>query len=549
MLNKKISVTLIVVGFVGTLVGYTNCSPGFIQGKGSAALSSAQAAAAACEIELVNGFAASYQPLLKNKCAQCHSDNGVAAPKLASSDSRLAYSTFRRYGPGLVDGNATSPTHAPGVSGSQNATEFAAAHAGWDNGMSSYNACLASQGPSGTPVPLPTADTLEMETRNMPEIYYNAGVFQTEQWDMNTQVTPVTAQFPGRFNVDVRVVYQTDASGVKTAIGYGFKNPRMHLLTGEIEVEVNGLIPLINGVKPAGAEEFGSAQAVVRGIDDTIIYNGEMIVPVSPVMSSDVITFQFRYLNARLRTDNPPIPPTPTIAIAGESHDDYTRQLTVAIKSLGNDSTARRWCVTASPTPIRSANDPCPSGYDTGELNGWFSVSPMSYPAAQRPMADLKTSGRALNSGDQVTVYYWVANADLKVNQTAGTDTIIFDKDAPTPVTLGSVTLSGTQIADLNGLTNTSDAAPVEWCVQVQQTAQIPGVNGCNGKWDTTKPTYVGLPFAGVNYISVFVRDFANNATLPQMTTTTTDVRSVSNTYGRISYTQLTTGGNAMSVF
>ncbi|MEK7358376.1 MAG: hypothetical protein AAB250_18160, partial [Bdellovibrionota bacterium] len=537
MRNKTVSLIVLGIAWVVLTIGYTNCAGGFDSmgadgiDRGSASLPSGSASQAICEQDLRNVFSNSYLPHLRdaNKCGSCHGDNGVAAPKLASSDSTLAYSTFRQFGPDLVDANATSTTHAAPRTGAQNSTAFSVAHQSWNTGITAYNACVASIPAAGsTPVPLPTANSLEMNPRNIPTIYYNAGAAQIAEWDAATQVSPANARFAGKFQIDIRVVYQTDpVSGLKTAIGYAFARPRVKLLIGEVELDVDGVIPRIGGQDLPGTELFGSARALARGIDYTTIYNGEIIVPRAEVSSSDEISFVFRYFKVRTRTDNPPTPPAPTVTLAR----GFTMNVTVNAMTA-NDSTARRWCLTANATPVRSASDPCP-GYVLGTTNGWSEARPTS--------VNLASLGRNPNSGETVTVYYWIVNSDLKVNATPGTDTVVFDSTAPSKVTFTSVTLSGTQIADLNGLTDSSET--VQWCMSVSPSNTIP--QNCMGSYVTGKPSFVALPYNGTNYVSVWVRDEAGNVTPPVMG----DIRSVVNTFGRIDFQQLTTAGTPRAVF
>lgn len=543
MSHKTRSLILIALMMPITMIGYTNCSGaltpmsnlssslasngggGGLGGPGG----SGSGSQAICEQDLRNVFANSYLPQLRdmNKCGSCHGDNGVAGPKLSSSDVLTAYSTFRQYGPDLVDANATSATHAPPRTGAQNATAFSVAHQSWNQGVTTYNACMAALPVAGsTPVPIPTADSLMMDGRNIPTIYYNAGVAQIIEWDMATQVQPANARFSGKFQIDIRVVYQTDANGVRTAIGYGFARPRVKLLVGEVELDVDGVVPYVNGQDVTGAELMENSRALARGIDYTTIYNGEVIVNRQVVSSADELSIGFRYFKVRPRTDNPPAPPTPTVNIAR----DYTNNVTVNA-SITGDSTARRWCLTANPTPVRSAGEPCP-GYQAGTTNGWSEARPTS--------VNLSTLGRNPNPNETVTVYLWVVNSDLKVNATPGTDTVVYDNTDPSNVTLTSVTLSGTQIADLNGLSDSNET--VRWCVSVSPTNAVPQ-NPMNCSFSPTKPTYVGLRYNGMNYITVWVEDSAGNRTTPTL------IRSVNNTYGRIDFQQLTSGSTPRSVF
>lgn len=545
MRNKTASIILIVILMAMTMVGYTNCSGALTplrdaalgsSGGGSGGLGSGSGSQAICEQDLRNVFSNSYLPQLRdqNKCGSCHADNGVAPPKFASSDVLVAYSSFRQYGPDLIDANATSTTHAAPKTGAQNATAFSLAHASWNQGLTTYNACVAALPVAGsTPVPIPTADSLMMTARNIPAIYYNAGVAQITEWDMANEVTPANARFSGKFQVDIRVVYATDANGVKTAIGYGFARPRVKLLVGEVELDVDGVVPYVNGQTLDGTEPMENARALARGISYTTIYNGEVIANRQVVSTSDEISFGFRYFKVRARSDNPQNPPTPAFRLAPDYTNNVTVNASVTSDASGNAQPTQRWCLTANPTPVRSAGEPCP-GYQAGTTNGWSEARPTS--------VNLSTLGRNPNSGETVTVYLWVVNSDLKVNATPATDTVVFDSTVPSHPGLSSVSLTSTQIADLNGLGDSNET--VQWCINVSASNTVPQ-GGCNGTYTSTKPSFIGLPFNGLNYVLVYVRDLAGNEARPVLA----DLRSVTNTYGYITFTQLSSGGTARSVF
>jgi mono/diheme cytochrome c family protein len=261
-------------------------------------------------------------------------------------------------------------------------------------------------------------------------------------------------------------------------------------------------------------------------VDPKNIFDGEVEAPLSVISSGDKISFAFGYFSLRQRTDNPPTPPSPTVA----AKNPYTRVAQVPI-SIGNDGTARRWCLTSVATKPTSTAVACP-GFEGKTTTGWLTARPANF--------DLTTLGRTPASGETITFYLWVANSDLKISAAPGQGQVVFDSTAPASPTFGSVSLGATQIADLVGLGDSNE--PVSWCVQETATmAEAQKADGC--KFVSTKPIYVGLRGSGTRYVAVFVQDRAGNQAR-------TDVKTVVNTYGRISYEQLTsTTSGARGVF
>lgn len=353
-------------------------------------------------------------------------------------------------------------------------------------------------------------DAMLLAARNTPALYFGDGRTATLLWDLaGEDAIPTTARFPGLFLLDVKITYET-IGGVSTAVGYTFTNPRLQMFTGESEAVISGVDIRINGVPAVGTENLLSAQKTAKGIDSVNIYTGSVKGKVSAVSSSDTISVAFTQLTLRARTDNPPVPPAPTLNVP----NPFTRVTQVPV-TVSNDGTARRWCITASPTRPNSTSDPCP-GYV------WLATRPTNF--------DLITVGRLINSGETVRFYLWVANSDLKISATAATNTVTFDSTAPGAPALASVTVSDSQMARLDGLTDSNE--PVSWCIK--ESANQNGVQdeqGCS--FGASKPNYVGLKGGGTRYVRVFVRDRAGNVS-------STPVRSANNTFGQITFAQLT---------
>ncbi|MBX3021864.1 MAG: cytochrome c [Bdellovibrionales bacterium] len=362
-------------------------------------------------------------------------------------------------------------------------------------------------------------DAMLLASRNTPSLYFGDGRTATLMWDLSSgDVIPSHARFPGLFLLDVRVTYETVA-GQSLAVGYTFTNPRMQMFTGEMEVVVSGVDIRVNGALAPGTENLLSAQKTAKGIDSVNIYSGSVRTKMTAVSSGDTVGVAFTQLTLQPRTDNPPVPPQPTITVP----NPFTRQTQVPIQVSG-DGTARRWCLTASPVRPRSTNEPCP-GYI------WTSTRPTNF--------DLVNVGRLIASGETVQFYLWIANADLKISATAAQAQVTFDSTAPSAPALASVTVSDSQMATLDGLGNSNET--VSWCVKENANQNnVQDDQGCS--YSSTKPLYAGLRGGGTRFVRVFVRDRAGN-------TAGSTVRSANNPFGQISFAQLidpSTGARAV---
>lgn len=477
-----------------------------------------------CEEDLQTSFASTYRPLLNNSalCLQCHTEGGSAPVKFASQDLATAFRAFMQVGVDRVGQNAVSVNHAPGHTGPNNTEPFAEARQTWDVAHSVYQACLEEISPTHpTPTPSPSdadpSHALKMIDQVEPELYFSDGRTGTLTWDLSgDDAQPSQARFAAVFALNARVLHET-VDGKTSAIGYAFSNPRLSLLTGEDEVEIEGIIITINGKQVAGIEPFLSARKKIRGIDTVTFHGDEVLVPMPSVSSGDKIGVAFGYMDHHARTDTPSRPPTPVVT----PQNAFTRTQNVPV-TISGDSTARRWCLTASPEVPTSTTDPCPGFVTTTTGNGWTSSRPANL--------DLDSVGRALQTGETVRFYLWVANADLRINSTPASSQVTFDTTPPAAPVLSSIQVTDTQIADIVGLQDSNE--PVSWCVR-EGSVETNVQQSSNGCFSSTKPTFVALTGGGTRYIAVFARDRAGNITRSEVATTV-------NPYGRISFEQLT---------
>ncbi len=515
--NFKVKFTMSVV-FVLMLFGFTNCAEYKSQNPSSS--TAASGSTAVCDQALIEAFSASYRPILTDSqlCARCHTETGVSPIKFASANLQTGYSHFMNVGVEMVDANAISTTHAPGVTGPANQTRISSARATWNTAYAAYQDCKSQTIAN-------RATAISTNRKNSVDLYFDDARAIIFTWNLNSgEASPDNQRFPGMLSITVRVKYE-QINNQSVATGYVLTKPRLKMLTGEQEVEVEGVSVQINGVDAEGIEPFLSARKVIKGIDYADIYNGEVFVKRDKISNSDTFSLGLEYFDLRNRTDNPPVPATPTLTIA---NGGFARQTPVTF-AITNDSTARLWCVTTSSKVLKSAAETCP-GFESAMTNGWVSARPTT--------SDLATLGRPIADGETVSIYVWIANSDLKINAAAATANLTFDSTAPAAPTFASFGAINTQAVDIVGLSDSNES--VTWCVKDNAVlANLQNSNGC--VFTSSKPTFVVLTGGGTRYVVVYARDRAGN-------TTASTSKTIVNPFGRISFAQLT-GTDSRAIF
>ena len=505
-LRKKL--VLMALGLLLT-VAYTNCGLPFRsleEDVGSFASRSS------CELDLQAAYERSYRPFLTSTCANCHNDAGVAPLKLSSSDSLKSFNAFMGASETVVSRNALDQSHAGGVTGSQNSAAVASAHAQWSPAYDAYNVCLAS-GNGGQ------AAVMDLAEKNFPTLYFADNRIITASWDMSgADASPALNRFPGTFLIDVQVKYDTIA-GVKQPTGYTLTNPRIQMATGELEVEIEGIVVRINGAKLTNLEPFLSARNIARRIDPVVFYSGSLVSPLPTLLSTDRVSVSFGYMQIRPRTDALMVPPSPMLTIT----QPFVRDAIVRV-AVSNDTTIRRWCLTTSPVRPTSMTQ-CPGYIATAIDGGWTSARP-----TQVRLADL---GTVPPDGSANQLYLWTANADLKMQASVISAAFTIDQTVPGAPTGASLQVIDTQVATVNGLSDSNE--PVSWCVKESALSRdLDDANGC--VFSPNKPSYVGLKGQGTRFVRFYIQDRAGNASMSSVTT-------VSNPFPQISFALLNGAG------
>lgn len=460
-----------------------------------------------------------------NSCVLCHTGGGLSPYPFADDDINLAYQQFNLVGRATMEAVAVDPAHSKdkNVTGPAQQQAFDTLKIFWDQGEAEYNTCMTAQAPS-------VGDLKQTTGTVFTNIYFSDNLTQEYIWDLSSPInlqrgTPILA----KFGMSVRIYY---VSGV--AKGYTFSNPKVFAQTGEDEIVVESLYVLVNDRVITDLPTFASATGYTRGIDGLInggnqntLVQGTFTVNLDKISNQDKISLVAGRMYARPRTDNPPNPPNPTLAATNL----FSRNGNITF-TIGGDNTARRWCLTSSPTRPTNALSACPGvpANTMNTLNGWYTSRPgtnnynltIHYPS----LVDQQT----------YPLYLWIADSNLKINATAPSLTFTYDPTPPVAPTIASLNGGGAnanaQVTTIS-LTHPDEATTtLDWCVREGGTNDNLGnANGCT--FVRTKPTLVSLTAGGPRQIRAFVRDPAGN------TSTASVASTVNNPNGIINYTQL----------
>ncbi len=204
----------------------------------------------------------------------------------------------------------------------------------------------------------------------------------------------------------------------------------------------------------------------------------------------------------------------PTLALSDPttSNTTYIRQTTVAT-TIGNDSTANRWCVseTQSSRPSSGTNQRTACNGGAGSDNGWHTSRP-------------STVATSSAQGSK-TFYIWTADDANNVSVNSVSDTITLDSVAPAnPAALTLADQSTTNTSYTNSATvdlNVTLAGDTdEWCIIEQPFINSPPTNptynsGC--VWVSPPgvfPYAHTLTNTGARTVYVFAKDIAQNVSL-----------------------------------
>lgn len=518
--KRNIHLSALAVSLFVLLGSFTNCSQMAALSDGSSSNSSLSVD---CDEELLNSYKTNVYPFFRSTstCIGCHIEGGAGLGVFASADVNSSFAAFEGSGFSTVEYMATNPQHKPPYTGVQNQPAMDKIAPIWNAAEAEHLSCVSKSQNGGVD------DSLLTSAKAAPAIYASTNATQTLSWDLDlgSDLAPTsTRSIPARVTIDVKVLYQTNSSGVKIAEGYIFSNPTLALKTTGVQVVAEGLFFQINGQPISSQTTFTSLSKVVSGTQAIPLMVANANTLIQPVGSSDTFQLYFRRLvpTSGDGEASPPLTPILSLQDSSTGATDYAQSTTVNTFVL-RDSGILRWCLSESATPPASTEAAC-NNPTPGTTNGWNLSRPTSF---------------KLSSGDgPKTVYLWVANDSLLINTTPAQYSITLDSTPPAAPTITGITVGNTQVAAMT-VTHPNESDVTGWCVYEQNAIAATGTpkltDAC---WSWTdlgaKPTTVGFKNGGNRTVRVFVRDKAGNISAAS------NAMNVNNPYGAITYADLT---------
>lgn len=227
-----------------------------------------------CETALIEDYAATYHPLLKSSCNQCHSNAH------GSNDVRLSYNAFRAKGQRLIDFQATTPHGGNSINLS---AQIASVQQPWAAANNAYAACLAANPDEDSDSGLP------FNVREKP-LTGLTGTFKEFAWNLYVDSADRAGEIQATFRIEARLyTYQG------SVVGYEFRNPSLQLMAGQPEVKVDGIRITAMGQMLDAATTYTTVSTTVRGTTKTMlaINLGNALVYIEGASSALPIGFQF----------------------------------------------------------------------------------------------------------------------------------------------------------------------------------------------------------------------------------------------------------------
>ncbi|MES2855126.1 MAG: cytochrome c [Bdellovibrionota bacterium] len=513
------------------MLGFNNC--GVPLAKVSLKDSDLSSTGNSCDSTRLSNYKAGFYPFMRSNCVSCHIEGGPGLGTFASTDLATSFASFSGAGVTKIGYMATNPAHKPPYTGIQHKPAIDSLSTSWLASEKAFLACVSKSENGGVDESILTAPKVA------PSIYSGLNVTQKLTWDLelaNDLDGSVKRALPAQISVDVKVLYLM-IGGKNYAKGYIFTNPVMQLKNSSQQIVIEGLFFYINETPITSQTTFTSLSRVVAGTTAVPLMKATANTLIEPIATTDTFQLYIRRILPTSGVDESPAPLTPILNLADSDIGVNTHTNSVTASTfIMRDAGISRWCLSESPTRPANTEAPCNSGM-TGDdtVNGWSLVRPTSF---------------KFSAGDGLKkLYLWVANENLKINETAAEAFIQLDTVAPAAPTIASVTVGSTQVATMS-VSHPVQSDVTGWCVFEQNSIKAkpvnpPGFDNACWKWtdNGAKPATVGFRESGSRDIYIYVRDIAGNVSASSNKMTAT------NPFGAITLSQLTGNLGARSVF
>jgi len=231
-----------------------------------------------CETELIANYAATYHPLMKNNCNNCHSNAH------GSTDVRLSYNAFSSKGQALINYQATNPHGGNSINLTN---EIAAVQQPWANATAAYTECLV-QNPNkeeGTGVAF---NVMENDLTGI------TGCFKEFAWDLYINSGDRAGQIQARFTIDARL-YTYDGS----VTGFEFRNPALQLAGSQAPIQIDGIKFTVMGQLQDSTTTYSRVSETVSGTAKTMLAPGVGNAFVFLPTASASVPVGFQFINLK----------------------------------------------------------------------------------------------------------------------------------------------------------------------------------------------------------------------------------------------------------
>jgi hypothetical protein len=315
---KNIGTTgLFFAAFLVLTVAFNNCgkSKNSDQKASSSIDSNGTFSEDACENQLIQFYARSYQPFLVQNCSTCHTA-GPGKGQFAHTDTLISYNDFMQIGYSKVSSNAVSDNHNPPYSGSQHTQTINSLKVTWLQALSEADICKGGDGKVDQNLSLSDRAHFALSSKVIPTM--NDNETKPVNFDFAVDLA-ATKELPKPDLAGAKFQVMVNKVSKGTDRYYVVHSPRIY--GGTKDVHIKGLFTKING-------RYINYSTNFRYIDKSISKNltandtGSLvstggIVIAGAIFPDDALSFDIELIET---TVIPPPPPPVVMSFSGATN-------------------------------------------------------------------------------------------------------------------------------------------------------------------------------------------------------------------------------------
>lgn len=274
--------------FLGLLFGlFNNCGKmqAKLDGVGKTSLASMSTSLAICEGQLRAVYQRTYFPFLVSNCNNCHSTAH------GSRDLQVSFNSFRARGESVIDYQST---HAHGGNNltSELQKEIDVFKPSWTQAQTDYLDCMSrsSLPPTGN---ADSARNLKLNDKVIPNIMgtLNGNRWASVEWDVEFESGD---SYKGYFKTILKVEAKLNQMEGSVS-GVLFRNPKMRLKGGSVNIEVSGLMIHLGGQRQSSVTTYSGVSKVLGSTSevDLVDGGGSAYVPWPQAGEATLVSFEF----------------------------------------------------------------------------------------------------------------------------------------------------------------------------------------------------------------------------------------------------------------